>query len=621
MSEGNGGEAGLRKELGMLVIFCLASGAMISSGLFILPGLAHQKAGSAVFISYLIAGIMAVFGVLPQAELASAMPKAGGTYFYVTRSMGPGVGTVYGLITVLALALKAGFELVGLSAYVALAGGIDSDIIRSLIGVAFAWGFVAINLIGVKEAGRIQIVLVFVILSLLLLFIVKGIPAMQLRKLEPFAPKGFGAVLATAGFVFISYGGLLKVASVAEEVRDPGRNLSLGMILSLAVVSIFYTLTIIVMAGTLESAVLDKSLTPIPDSAGVFLDTPGKALLGLVGVLAFCSAANAGIMSASRYPMALSRDELLPDFLGNVSRRFNTPHYSIILVGVLVSGILFLELETLVKCASAVLILTYMFACVAVIILRESGLQNYQPNFRTPLYPWLPIVGTMCFGALLFGIGKTALLISLALVLCGACVYLLYGRRRVKHEYALLHLIERITAVELTGQTLEEELKTIIRERDDIVKDRFDHIIEDSIVLDIEERITMEEFFQRVAERMSERLVVKAETIYQKLLERESQSTTVISPGLAIPHIVIDGEGRFDILLARCRGGIVFSEDQPEVHTAFVLIGTMDERNFHLRSLASLAQVVDDPEFEEKWMSAKNQQALRDTILLGKRRR
>ena len=99
----------LEKELGLLQVFCIASGAMISSGLFVLPGMAHARAGPAVVVSYLLAVLLALTGMLSQAELVSAMPKAGGTYFYVTRSMGPAVGTVNGLLEWFSLTMTTTF--------------------------------------------------------------------------------------------------------------------------------------------------------------------------------------------------------------------------------------------------------------------------------------------------------------------------------------------------------------------------------------------------------------------------------------------------------------------------------------------------------------------------------
>ena len=159
----------LKRELTLLDVFCIASGAMISSGLFVLPGIAYAKAGPAVFISYFLAALLAMTGMLSQAELASAMPKAGGTYFYVTRAMGPAVGTVDGLLTWFSLCLKSSFALVGMSAFMGLVLNIDIRI----IGLILCAIFLVINIIGIKEASMLQIVLVFGMFAILIVYIVK----------------------------------------------------------------------------------------------------------------------------------------------------------------------------------------------------------------------------------------------------------------------------------------------------------------------------------------------------------------------------------------------------------------------------------------------------------------
>lgn len=607
----------LKKELNLLNVFCIASGAMISSGIFILPGLAHARAGPAVVISYLLAGILASIGVLNKAELVTALPKAGGTYFHVSRSMGPVVGTVEGLITWFSLSLKSAFALVGMAAFARILIDLNLHIIALILCIVF----LIINFTGIKEAGRIQVILVAGLLGLMLLYIVRGLPAVNIQNFEPFAPKGLGAIFSTAGFVFISYGGLLKVAAVAEEVKDPGRTIPLGMIFSLLVVTFFYILVVFVTTGVLGASELDHSLTPISDGAAVFMGVWGKILLSIAAILAFVSTANAGIMSASRYPLALGRDGLLPEFLSRINVRFKTPHISILVTGIFIVIALFLPLDILIKAASSVLILTYLFSCFSIIILRESRLQNYQPTFRAPWYPWIQIIGILGFGFLLFEIGKDAVLIISVLIISALFVYWFYGRIRASKEYALLYLIERITAKELTTHLLEDELKEIIRERDEILKDRFDEVIERSAILDIDHTIKMEEFFKLVATKMANNLGVTANSLFNLLLEREKETTTAITPHVAIPHIIIEGENKFDILIARCREGIKFSKDAPNVKSVFVLIGTRDERNFHLRSLTAIAQIVQDPHFEDRWMVAKNKEVLRDIVLLGKRRR
>ena len=600
----------LKKELNLIDVFCIATGAMISSGLFILPGLAHAIAGPAVVFSYFFAGLLAMTGMFSQAELVSAMPKTGGTYFYVARSMGPAAGTIDGIVTWFSLSLKSAFALVGMAAFTKMFVATDIPV----IGLILCFIFVVINIIGIKEVGRVQRILVFGLLTILLFYIVRD-------HFKPFAPNGSAAIFATAGFVFISFGGLLKVASVAEEVKNPDRTIPMGMILSLCIVTVIYTLVVFVTSGVVGAGVLDNSLTPISEGARIVLGKNGVVLLSIAAILAFISTANAGIMAASRYPLALAQDKLLPKFFTRIHNRFKTPYITILFTGVCIAIALFFDLTILVKVASTVLISTFLFSCLAVIIMRESKVQNYEPKFKSPLYPWIQIAGIIGCSLLIFEMGREALIAFCIFIVSGLFIYWFYGRIRTTREYAILHLIERITAKELTTHSLETELKEIIQERDDITKDRFDAIIENSMVLDIDKEMSVDAFFKIVSDVLSQRVHINASVLFQLLLAREKETSTVIGQGVAIPHIIIDGEKLFDILLVRCKNGITFSESAQKVQTVFVLIGTRDERNFHLRALAAIAQICQDSSFNNKWLAARNEESLRDVILLGKRMR
>ena len=607
----------LRRDLTLFDVFCIASGAMISSGLFILPGLAHAQAGPAIIISYLLAGLLSIAGMLSIAEMTTAMPKAGGDCFTIIRSMGPAVGTIAGLLSWFSLAMKSAFALIGMSVFTILIVHVDIH----LIAVIFCLFFLIVNLTGIKEAGRTQVILVIGLFGLMILYIVLGLPMVKAQRFEPFAPHGLTSIFSTAGFVFVSYAGLLKIASVAEEIKNPKKNIPLGMILSLVVVSLFYTLMVFVTLGVLDATKLDQSLTPISDGARAFMGSWGAIALGIAAILAFLSTANAGIMTAARSLVPLSRDHLLPEFLGAINARFKTPHNALLVTGFFILISLFLQLKILVEAASIVLILTNILACLSLIILRESRLQNYQPTFRMPFYPWIQIIGVLLLAFLIFEMGSEALVITGILIIGGVFTYWFYGRIRASREYALLHLIERVTAKELTTYSLEAELKELIRERDNIIKDRFDHIVESAIVLDIDKKVSVERFFEIVADALSARLDMEPTDLHRLLLDREEESSTVLSPGLAIPHIIIQGEHKFDILLARCREGIAFSEDRPSIHAVFVLIGTKDERNFHLFALSAVAQIVQDSQFDKHWLNAKSKEGLRDIVLLGKRKR
>ena len=130
------------------------------------------------------------------------------------------------------------------------------------------------------------------------------------------------------------------------------------------------------------------------------------------------------------------------------------------------------------------------------------------------------------------------------------------------------------------------------------------------------------QFFEEVFHSFSFILVVfHFNKFYELLIEREKESTTALRPGLAIPHIIVEGEKKFEILLARCKEGIIFSKDTPPVHAVFALAGSQDERKFHLRVLMAITQITQEPDFDKRWLDARDKEALRDIILLSKRRR
>ena len=204
------GKGILRKELGLLEVFCIASGAMISSGLFILPGIAYAKTGPAILISYAIASILVIPAMLSKAELATAMPKAGGTYFFIDRSMGPLMGTIGGFAAWFSLAFKSAFALVGIGVFAILLNPGFTEMQIKLIAVFFCIIFTIINIRGVKHTGKAQIYLVIGLIALLVFYIVSGFFFVNYSHFDNFAPYGYGSIFSTAGLIFVSFGGLTK---------------------------------------------------------------------------------------------------------------------------------------------------------------------------------------------------------------------------------------------------------------------------------------------------------------------------------------------------------------------------------------------------------------------------
>lgn len=611
-------------KLGFWSVFSIAAGAMISSGLFVLPGLAFAEAGPAVIVSYALGAVLMIPAVLCHAELASAIPKAGARFVFIERTLGTFAGTFAGLAGWFAIALKSAFALVGIGAFAHLVWPEASVWVVKGIALVGCVVFVGLNCLTVKGVGRAQVVMVAGLLGLLVVFVGWGMgsEAYRLNHFANFGGKGFLRIAATAGLVMVSFGGLTATADITGEVRRGARVVPLGMLTALGVVGVMYVAAVAVVVGVTPPGELAGHLTPVSRAAESFAGQAGAVVLACAAMLAFVTTANGGILEASRSPMAMAHDGLLPGVFRRRSKRFGTPLLSVLTTGAfMVAVIVTLSIENLVKVASTMLLLLYVLACLAVVVMRTSRLQNYRPLFRVPLVPWLPMAGVAAYLLLVVDMGAVPLLTTAAFALGGMVWYLLYIRPRIDRESALVYLVRRIVARDMYRADLDEELKQIAIARDEIIHDRFDRIIQDSPILDLTERTSVEDLFGRIADALGPRLGVEPEDLLEKFRQREADSTTVIQPGLAIPHIVIPGKALFAMMLVRCREGVVFDAEKPPVHTAFVLVGSPDERNYHLRALMAIAHVVQEPDFFDRWFAGTTPEALRDLVLMSGRQR
>jgi amino acid transporter len=378
---------------------------------------------------------------------------------------------------------------------------------------------------------------------------------------------------------------------------------------------------LIVTVGILDPTSFSGSLTPIADCAKNFIGTLGFIAISIAALLAFITTANAGIMSASRYPFALSRDNLLPDGISKVHKTLKTPIVSIFLTGIFISIALLLPLEMLVKAASTAILSSYVLTNASVIVLRESKLKHYKPSFQTPLYPWPQVIGIIIFSFFIIDLGIEAIEISVSFLLVSVCVYWFYGKNKSKDEYAILYLLRRVINNRLTENLLENELREILCERDNILPDKFDNLVKAAKVLDLEGPLELDRFFKIISEDISHKIMIDKDEIFSLLKNRQEDCNTAVSPFVAIPHIIIDGSNHFLLMLVRCKQGIKFTANENAVKAIFVFIGTKEDRAFHLKTLASIATLVQQKDFEEKWLDAANIHYLRDIVLLSKRMR
>ena len=444
----------LDRKLGFWSVFSISLGAMMGSGIFVLPGLAAGIAGPRVYLCYLLAGLVTMPALLSKAELATAMPVAGGTYVYIDRALGPWMGTITGLGTWFSLSSKIAFAMVGLGAYLKL--------LTPFPPLMFAIGMlvllVGVNIVGVGKASGLQIaVVVFCILALSVLFIL-GVPTADPSLADPAFPNGFSGIVAGTAFVFVSYAGVTKVASIAEEVRDPEKNLPAGMLgAQLAAMVIYVTITWVITANT-DYRLLAEDITPIATTGQALLGHAGMLGFACVSVVALISMSNAGLLATSRAPFAMSRDRMLPDALAKISDRFGTPWVAIIATGVLlVMLILFLPVTKLAKLASGFKIFIFTMVNIAVIVLRESGARWYQPPFRSPFYPWTQIIGILGGAWLLYALGMFGSMGIVASFVLGTVWYMVYGRKRVDRRSVFHHLWDEQAVIRATEQAEYEE--------------------------------------------------------------------------------------------------------------------------------------------------------------------
>jgi amino acid transporter len=429
----------LERDLGLPSVLAISIGAMIGSGIFILPALALEIAGPAVIFAYLLAGLLVVPAAVSKSEMATAMPEAGGTYIYIERGMGPLLGTVAGVGTWFSLSFKGALALVGGVPYLLLL----FDLPLKPVALGLAAVLILVNVVGAKQTGRLQLVIVVVMLAALGWFAAGSAASVRSAHYAEFFGSGIGGLLAATGLVFVSYAGVTKVASVAEEVEDPGRNLPLGILGSLVFTTVLYVAIVAVLVGVTDAGSVAGSLTPVAVAAEATLGRAGVIAVILAAILALVSTANAGILSSSRYPFAMSRDELAPPSLSAVSDRFGTPVTSITLTGVvLLALIAFVPILEIAKLASAFQIVVFALINVAVVAFREGSVE-YEPEFTSPLYPWMQGFGVITGVLLLTQMGTVAITGAVVITLGSIVWYVLYVRPRVGREGVARDAIRR----------------------------------------------------------------------------------------------------------------------------------------------------------------------------------
>ncbi|MEL6687660.1 MAG: amino acid permease [Pseudomonadota bacterium] len=632
--EDPGNNKKLVRNLGLFDVYSISTGAMFSSGLFLLPGIAAAATGNSVFLAYFFAGFLILPAMYCMAELATAMPKSGGTYYFLDRAMGPLVGTIGGFGSWIAVVFKAAFALVGMGAYISLYLDLPFTITAMLLAIAFG----VVNVVGAKETTQLQRVLVTTLVVILIGFTLLGLvaassgpePLLELNAdYGAFFLTGTVGFISTIGLVFVSYAGLTKLTSVAEEIKDPDRNIPLGMTLSLLTATILYTLGTFVLIKVLEPAALagnealgiEASLTPIADAGRVFMgDWPldlGVILIVVAAIAAFASTGNAGIMSASRYPYAMAKDKLLPDRFGTLGK-FQTPTTAIFFTVVVMIGVIAIfDVAEVAKLASAFQLLLFILVCVAVIVMRESRIPTYKPGFKTPLYPWLPIAGVLIGFWLIIEMGVLAIGFTGMLAIMAVLWYNFYASKRVERRGAIFHVADRMSRNVYEG--LEHELMTIINDRTQGENLSYESVVARSLVTDFRYgQYDFETLTVMMSEEGQKRYEIDAD-VTRKILMREVPTVfRPISDGVRLARYVDDQIKEPELFIFRFGPKARLDlnlNDSDDVHTLMFLLCPPKPAGLDMRIAGHLAEIVQGEGFERRWLSARSEAELNDVLV------
>ncbi|MFW5959338.1 MAG: amino acid permease, partial [Natronomonas sp.] len=417
----------LRRELGVFAVFTISTGTMLGAGIFVLPGPAAEGAGSASALSFGLAGLIALVATMCAVELATAMPESGGPYHFTSRAMGPLIGTVIGFGAWLALVFKGSFALVGLGWYVTEFSAVP------ILGVAVVGGFLltVLNWVGTEKSGWLQNLIVGGLIVILGIFVGKGLFAVDSTLLQPSTTGGVEGVVATTGLVFISYLGVVKATAVAEEVEDPGTTLPRALFSAVVFVTILYVAVMLVITGVMPLDDIAESTAPISDAGELFLGSLGGAVIAIAGIFATVSTANAAVLSASRFPFAMSRDGLVAPKLRERSSRFETPTWGVWLTGTVMIVLVVAfrgDVEALAKLGGTFGILVFALLNVTVVLLRSAQPEWYEPTYRVPFSPSLPLAGAAAALLLIPFMGILSQVTAVVFVLFGIAWYAVQTR-------------------------------------------------------------------------------------------------------------------------------------------------------------------------------------------------
>jgi APA family basic amino acid/polyamine antiporter len=429
--------AELHRTLGFWGATGIGIGAIIGTGIFVLIGVASGIAGPAVIISFLIAGLVAVLTGLSTAEISSFIHEAGGSFIYTTKAFGEFPGFVVGWMNSFDYIVGASAVAVGFAAYFTYFVGIPAAT-STIVAVATVWPLVLmlLNIRGIQEASWTNNLLVALKISALVLFIVIGttflVSTGDYSNYHPFFPAGLSGVMSGAAIIFFAFIGFNTIAVMAEEVKDPGRNVPRAILFAFAICMIIYIGVSIVAVGVISWRALASSDAPLEFALKTATDNIFVLkFVAISALFATTSVIMASIMGGSRALFAMARQGVLPEKLAAISRK-HVPVFTIIVCGLVISGIVLAtggNLDWLASIFNFGTLLTFFFINLSLIRFRKT-MPEIKRAFKVPLYPVTPVLAMVSCVVLAFYLNQNAVITACIFLVLGVIVFYLNRKRK-----------------------------------------------------------------------------------------------------------------------------------------------------------------------------------------------
>ncbi|WP_289138325.1 amino acid permease [uncultured Brevibacillus sp.] len=436
-------QGALKKSLSAFDLTMLGVGAIVGTGIFVLTGVAAaEHAGPALVLSFVLAGLACAFSALCYAEFASTVPVSGSAYTYSYAAFGELVAWMIGWDLILEYGVASAAVASGWSGYaqgllagfnihlpLALTSAFDASkgTIIDLPAVFIIFIITMLLMKGTRESARFNTVMVLIKVAVILLFLIVGIGYVKPENWSPFMPFGFAGVATGAATVFFAFIGFDAVSTAAEEVRNPQRDMPIGIIASLLICTVFYIVVSLTLTGIVPYEMLNVK-NPVAFALSYVQQDWVAGFISLGAIVGITTVLLVMLYGQTRLFFAMSRDGLLPAIFSRVNQQTQVPQKSTLIVGILAgifSGLF--PLNKLAELTNIGTLFAFILVSIGVVVLRGTN-PELRRAFRVPFVPLVPILAVFFCGYLVYSLPMVTKIGFLGWLAVGAVVYFLYGR-------------------------------------------------------------------------------------------------------------------------------------------------------------------------------------------------